>query len=205
MWPQKVTWAGVDIRLLGGVRRRADVVPALGLRGFRVHEQTVAVLDEHRQLGKKPALRDVEPSARPFDRDLGLIVHGLGRGVHRLVVIAADGDGALGDQPHRGIHDPFRIGTIADEIAKHDEPLRALGAGRLQACLERLPVAVDIREDSEKHAPSTLKFLLEADKANLREVNKMRQRGAVDQRRADAMVKSAIARPWAASGAAAAA
>ena len=154
-----------------------------------MHEQTIAVLHQHRQLGQEPPLRDVEAPAGPFDRDLRLGIHGLGRRADRFVMIAAHGDGTVGDQLHRGLHDPFGIGAIADEIAEQDEPLRALGAGDLQARLERLPVAVDIREDSEKHAPSTLKFLLEADKAKLREVNKMRQRGAVYQHTADVMVK----------------
>jgi hypothetical protein len=62
---------------------------------------------------------------------------------------------------------------------------------------------VDIRENREKHAPSTLKFLLEADKAKLREVKKMRQRGTVYQRISDDG-EEPIARPLAASGAAAA-
>lgn len=71
-------------------------------------------------------------------------------------MIAAHGDGALDNQLHRGIHHPFRIGAIADEVAKQDEALGATRPRDFQARLERLPVAVDIREDSEKHAPSTL-------------------------------------------------
>ena len=46
--------------------------------------ETILLLDAHRQLGEEPPLRDVEPAARPFDRGLGLGVHGFGGGATAL-------------------------------------------------------------------------------------------------------------------------
>ena len=64
-------------------------------------------------------------------------------------MIAAHDHGAGLDQGHHGIDGPFRIGAVADDIAKADHPLRALRARGVEAGGEGLPVGMDVGEDGQ--------------------------------------------------------
>ena len=119
-----------------------------------MHVEAIVFAPGQRQICQKPPLRRAEPAARPFDRGLGLGVHGLRRGADRVIVVADHGDGAVIDQAHHGIDRPFRIGAIADDIAEADDPLRAAGARDIETRAERLPVGVDIGKDGQPHASS---------------------------------------------------
>ena len=73
-------------------------------------------------------------------------------GADGVVVVAAHGHGALLDEIHDGGDRPFGIAAIADIVAETNDALGAAPARRVEACGERLPVGVDVREESQQHA-----------------------------------------------------
>ena len=119
-----------------------------------MHIEAIVFLPRQRQLGQKAPLRRAEPAARPFDRGLRHGIHAFRGGTDRVIVVADHGNGAVIDETHHGIDRPFRIGAIADDIAKADDPLRPAGAREIETRAERLPVGMDIGKDGQPHISS---------------------------------------------------
>ena len=152
MWPQNVTWASVAIEAARRFGRALDIAPARRAGGFGMNVEAIVLLPHQRQFRQKAPLRRAEPAAGPFNRSLRFGIHGLGMGADGVIVVAAHGDCAAIDEIHHGIDRPFGIAAIADIVAEANDPLRAARPRRVEARGERLPVGVDIREDSQQHA-----------------------------------------------------
>ena len=111
--------------------------------------ETARLLQRHRQVSEEFSLRRAEPAAGPFDRGLGFGIHGFDARGDGVVMVAAHDQGSLLSQRHHLVDRPFGIGAIADDIAKADDALGALGARGIEACGKGLPVGVDVGEDGQ--------------------------------------------------------
>src|SRR3974390_2700700 len=146
-----------DMGCSGGKAARSfhgasHVGPAARIARFRVHVESVTFMMFEGQAGEEASLACPEFAARPFDCDLGKLVHMLARGADGTVVIAQHGDSTLVDQFYDGSHHPFRVGTIADVVAEQDDAFRAVRARLSQASFKSLPVGVNIGEKGDQHA-----------------------------------------------------
>jgi hypothetical protein len=64
-------------------------------------------------------------------------------------MIAENRDRPVLDEVHHGIDSPFRIGAIADDIAKADDLPGAARACGIEAGLEGLPVGMNVGKDGQ--------------------------------------------------------
>ena len=95
---------------------------------------------------------------RPQDRVTRIIIH-----AHRVsgdgggIVIAEQDDGPLRLlQFSDAVDDIDRIGPIANEIPQKHEPVQAKAARLCEAGVERLPIAVNVRQKADPHVQTFL-------------------------------------------------
>lgn len=148
--------AEADARLAGsevlaGIAGVEHIVPVGRRAGIGMDEETVALACLEGQGGEKGAGSAAKLAARPFERQRRRGIHRDGRIADRVVVVAAQHDGAARGKPHRLFRAPFGIRAIAYDIAEQHEALRPGRFRGRQHGLEGLAVGVDIGKDGEQH------------------------------------------------------
>ena len=137
--------------MAAGIVGIEHVMPGGRSVGAGMDIETVVVGDLHGEVAQEGAVLGGELVAGPFDGDARTGVHRLAALEDRVVMVAAQGGGAGGDEVAQPSDAPFGIGAIADDVAEQDEAVRAIAGHGVEAGLEGFAVGVDVGQKRDQH------------------------------------------------------
>jgi hypothetical protein len=118
--------------------------------------EPVLLLGLQRQGGEEGLGLGVEHAARPGGGGGGIGRHAAAIGDRRLVMVAPQHHRAGRGKLHRPPDRPARVGAIAYDVAEQHQPLRPARGRVGQAGLQGLAVGVNVGEDGDTHAVTSV-------------------------------------------------